>query len=53
MAGRATDITDCSVLMESEALPADRTPLSILSAGVAIIADEGVQPLTLRRFTSC
>ena len=35
-----------------KALPADRTPLSIPSAGVAMIAD-GVQPLSLGHFISC
>ena len=49
----ATKITDCSALMESETLPSYRTPLSIPSAGVALGAGEGVQLLTLRRFTSC
>ena len=39
------------VLLDSEALPADRTSLSVPSAGVAMVADEGVQPLTLRRFS--
>ena len=53
MTGRATDITNCSVLIESDALPADRIPLSISSARVAIDAGEGVQLLTLHRFSSC
>ena len=30
-----------------------RTPLSIPSAGVSMVADDEVQPLTLRRFISC
>ena len=45
MAGRATDITHCSELVESEAPPADRAPLSIPSAGAAMVADEGVERL--------
>ena len=52
MVGRATDITDCSVLMESNVRSADETPLSIQSAGDEMVADELVQPLTLRRFIS-
>ena len=39
VAGRSTDIADCYVLVESEALPADRTPLYVHGVGVALVAD--------------
>ena len=51
--GRATDITDCSVLMKCEALPADRTPLSVPSDEAVMVTDDGVLPSTLGRFLSC
>ena len=53
MAGRATDITGFSVLMKSEALPVDITPISVPSTGVALVAEKGAQPLMLHHFSSC
>ena len=49
----AADNADCSLTVKSEDLPADRTPLSISSAGAAMVADKGAQLLTQRRFISC
>ena len=53
LAGRATHVTDCSVLMNFDDLPTERTSLSIPSTGVALFADEGVQSLILHHFVSC
>ena len=48
MAGGTTNVTDSPVLCE--VFPTCRTSLSVPNAGVALVADEGAQLLTLCRF---
>ena len=47
------DVTDCTVLMKSEAMFANRIPFSVQIAGVALVAYKEVQPLRHHRSISC